>query len=77
MYMIASSQTWHEYGKNIHLYNSHKNVQANLEVIFGKRWYFILFSPLVSSPPLGDGMSFDTIMTQPGDTRRTGGTKSI
>jgi hypothetical protein len=67
-----NGQTWHEYGKNIQIYNGQKNLQSNLELIFGKRWYFILFSPLVSSSPMGDGMSFDTIMTEFGDTQRIG-----
>jgi hypothetical protein len=47
-----------------------------MEIVFGRRWYFILFSPLISSPPLGDGMSFDAIMSETGDTRRNG-TKRI
>jgi len=76
IYLIANSQTWHEYGKNIQIYNRQKNFQSNLEIVFGKRWYFILFSPLISSSPYGDGMSFDVTMIETGDTRRVG-TKRI
>lgn len=72
MIMIINGQTWHEYGKNIQIYNSQNNLQSNFETVFGKRWYFILFSPLISSPPLGDGMSFDTMMTETSDRGRIG-----
>lgn len=71
-----SGQTWHEYGKNIQIYTGQKNLQSNLEIVFGRRWYFILFSPLVSSSPYGDGMSFDMPTNEPSDTRRSG-TKRI
>jgi len=76
IYLIINGQTWHEYGKNIQIYKDQKNLQSNFEIIFGKRWYSILFSPLISSPPLGDGMSFDTISTDTGDTRRFGAKRS-
>ena len=62
--MINNGQTWYEYGKNIRIYAS----QNNLQVVFGKRWYLILFSPLVNSPPFGDGVSFDTKMMGTSDT---------
>ena len=68
MYMINNGQTWHEYGKNIRIYGSEKNFQ----VVFGKRWHLILFSPLVSSLPFGDGMSFETRMMETSDTHRFG-----
>ncbi|CAF2624602.1 unnamed protein product [Rotaria sp. Silwood2] len=70
IYLIINGQTWHEYGKNIQIYSRQKNLQANLEVVFGKRWHFMLFSPLISSSPIGDGMSFDIKMTETGDSRR-------
>ncbi|CAF0808498.1 unnamed protein product [Rotaria sordida] len=69
IYLIINGQTWHEYGKNIQIYSNQKNLQANLEIIFGKRWFFILFSPLISSPLIGDGMSFDIKMTETADAR--------
>ncbi|CAF1129183.1 unnamed protein product [Adineta ricciae] len=72
-YLIINGQTWHEYGKNIQIYNTYKNLQSNIEIVFGKRWFFVFFSPLVSSPPLGDGMTFDTTMgDDSGDIRRMG-----
>jgi hypothetical protein len=64
--MINNGQTWYEYGKNIRIYAS----ENNLQVVFGKRWYLILFSPLVSSSPFGDGMSFETRMMETSDTLR-------
>jgi len=68
IYLIINGQTWHENGKNIQIYSDKKNFQ----IVFGKQWYFILFSPLVSSPPLGDGMSFNMIVNETGDTQRIG-----
>jgi hypothetical protein len=32
--------------------------------VFGKQWYLILFSPLISSLPIGDGMTFDMNMDE-------------
>lgn len=72
IFLILNGQTWHEYGKNIQIYNREKNFQSKFDVVFGKRWFFILFSPLVSSPPLGDGMSFDMNMTETSDNTRIG-----
>lgn len=57
--LVYHGQTWYEYGKNIRIYANEKDFQANLQQIFGKRWYCILFSPLISSLPMGDGMTFD------------------
>ena len=72
-YLIINGQTWHEYGKNIQIYNAYKNLQSNIEIVFGKRWFFVFFSPLVSSPPIGDGMTFDATMSgDSGDIRRMG-----
>jgi cellulose synthase/poly-beta-1,6-N-acetylglucosamine synthase-like glycosyltransferase len=59
LFLISNSQTWHEYKKNIHIYNIGKDFQRNLGVVFGRRWYLVLFSPMVSSQPVGDGMTFD------------------
>lgn len=67
--MITNGQTWHEYGKNIHVFSGKASLQSNLEVVFGKRWNIILFSPLISSPPCGDGMSFDVAMNEMGNTQ--------
>ncbi|CAF1072565.1 unnamed protein product [Rotaria sp. Silwood1] len=69
IYLIVNGQTWHEYGKNIHIYSGQKNLQTNFEVVFGKQWYLMLFSPLISSPPIGDGMSFDIKTTETNDAR--------
>ncbi|CAF3163893.1 unnamed protein product [Rotaria socialis] len=69
IYLLANGQTWYEYGKNIHIYSSQKCLQSNLEVVFGKRWRLILLSPLIASPPCGDGVSFDIKMTQTVDSR--------
>lgn len=71
-YLMVNGQTWHEYGKRIQIYNNHKNVHATLETVLGKRWYLILFSPLIASPPLGDGMAFDMGMTETGEAHRPG-----
>jgi len=66
--MINNGQTWYEYGKNIQIYAS----QNNFQMVFGKRWYFIFFSPLVSSSPYGDGMSFETRMMETNDAKYFG-----
>jgi hypothetical protein len=76
IYLVINSQTWHEYGKNIQIYNRQKSFQSNFENVFGKQWHLILFSPLISSPPYGDGMSFDVIMTGINDSQQIG-TKRI
>lgn len=68
-YLLMNGQTWHEYGKQIAIYNSEKSIQSKFEVIFGKRWYTVLFSPLIASAPLGDGMHFDTASTGSGHAR--------
>ncbi|CAF1511028.1 unnamed protein product [Rotaria sordida] len=70
--LIKNSQTWYEYIKNIHIYKIGKSFQSNLQLVFGKRWYLILFNPLISSQPYGDGMSYDiNIMeTNPISTKR-------
>ncbi|CAF1205299.1 unnamed protein product [Rotaria sp. Silwood1] len=73
--LITNSQTWYEYNKNIHIYNIGKSFQSNLQLVFGKRWYLILFTPLISSQPYGDGMSYDmnkieTNNTQYNSTKR-------
>jgi hypothetical protein len=68
-----NGQTWHEYGKHIQMYNQYnKNLQTNFEIVFGRQWYLVLFSPLISSAPLGDGMSFDMNMSDTGDIRKIG-----
>src|SRR5690348_6835445 len=46
IYLIINCQTWYEYNKNIHLYNTRRNFQSNLRIVLGKKWYLILFSPL-------------------------------
>jgi hypothetical protein len=61
IYLIVIGQTWHEYGKRISIYNQRQRLRANIEVVFGKHWQFVFFSPMVSSAPVGDGMSFDVI----------------
>ena len=72
IYLVTKCQTWHEYGRNIRLYTGAKDLQSNLGTVFGKRWYLVLFSPLVNSPPMGDGMAFETNTGEPGYTRRSG-----
>ena len=57
--MLFHGQTWYEYGKNIRAYASEKDLQTNLQIVFGKRWYAVLFSPWISSLPMGDGMTFE------------------
>lgn len=59
LYLIINSQTWHEYKNDIQLYKTQKNLQSNFKIVLGKQWYLILFSPLISSNPIGDAMSFD------------------
>ncbi len=68
IFLILKSQTWHEYKKNIHLYNTGKSSRANLKLVLGKQWYSVLFSPLISSSPIGDGMTFDMNINE---TKRT------
>jgi hypothetical protein len=54
-----NSQTRHEYKRDIQIYKTGRNFEKNLRIVLGKQWYLILFSPLISSQPIGDGMSFD------------------
>ncbi|CAF4385962.1 unnamed protein product, partial [Rotaria sp. Silwood2] len=54
--LITDSQTWYEYNKNIYIYNIGKSFQSNLQLVFSKRWYSLLFIAPISSQPLGDGM---------------------
>ncbi|CAF4834803.1 unnamed protein product, partial [Rotaria sp. Silwood2] len=74
--LVKNSQTWYEYNKNIHIYNIGKSFQSNLQLVFGKRWYLILFTPLISSQPFGDGMSYDMNKITTNDTQHYG-TKRI
>ena len=69
LYIIINSQTWYEYKNNIRIYKIGKNFQSKFQLVFGKQWYLILFSPLIYSLPMGDGMSFDTNLDE---TRRIG-----
>lgn len=57
--MIIHGQTWYEYGKNIRTYANEKDLQNNLQIVFGKRWYLVLFSPWIHSSSIGDGMTFE------------------
>ena len=75
-FLIVKSQTWHEYQHNIHLYDTGRSLSTNLQVVLGKRWQLVLFSPLISSSPIGDGMSFDMRMMETNDSQRIG-TKRI
>ncbi len=59
LFFIINSQTWYEYKSNIQIYKTGRNFEKNLKIVLGKQWHFILFSPLISSQPIGDGMSFD------------------
>jgi len=69
-YLLIHGQTWHEYGKNIQIFNTQKHLQSNLRNVFGKRWHLTLFSPLISSVPLGDGMTFDMTTINTGDNQK-------
>ncbi|CAF1101218.1 unnamed protein product [Adineta steineri] len=71
LFLIINSQTWHEYKKNIHIYNLGKDFQSKLQGVFGRKWYLILFSPLIKSSPMGDGMVFDTNMIKTRDIQHT------
>lgn len=73
LYLIINSQTWHEYKTNIQLYKTRKNFQSNLKTVLGKKWYLVLFTPLISSYPIGDGMSFDI---NANETQRVGTKRS-
>ncbi|CAF0907602.1 unnamed protein product [Adineta ricciae] len=75
-FLIVKSQTWHEYQHNIHLYDTGRSLPTNLEVVLGKRWQLVLFSPLISSSPIGDGMTFDMRTMETNDSQRIG-TKRI
>lgn len=59
IFLVLKCQTWYEYNKNINLFDVRRKLKTNLKLVFGKQWYIIIFSPLVSSKPVGDGMSFD------------------
>jgi hypothetical protein len=62
--LILNSQTKYEYKNKIYLYQTGRNSSANLKLVLGKQWYLILFSPLISSLPIGDGMTFDMNMNE-------------
>ncbi|CAF1031413.1 unnamed protein product [Didymodactylos carnosus] len=64
-FLIYNGQTSYESVKNIKIYSM--NTKSNIEHVFGKNWHLILFSPLISSTPLGDGMTFDIYN---GDTKK-------
>lgn len=72
VHLIIHGQTWYEYGKNIQIFNTQKDPQSNLRNIFGKRWYLTLFSPLISSLPTGDGMTFEIALLNTNDNQRRG-----
>ena len=59
IFLIINSQTWHEYKRNIHLYDIGRSFSSNMQMVLGKRWYLVLFTPLIVSSPMGDGMTFD------------------
>jgi hypothetical protein len=69
IFLIVNSQTWHEYKKNIRMYNVGRGLQKNLKIVFGRQWYLVLFSPTISSQPVGDGMTFDMTLIE---TQRIG-----
>lgn len=60
LFLIANNQTYHEYQHKIHLYQTSASVADSLKLVLGKRWFLVPFSPLINSPPVGDGMSFDS-----------------
>ncbi len=70
-FLILNSQTWYERQQNIHLYNTRRSFQSNFKTVLGKNWSIIFFSPLISSQPIGDAMSFDMNEAQRIGTKHT------
>lgn len=48
----------HEIRKNISIYD--KGMKANLRDILGEKWFLVWLSPFIRSPPLSDGVHFET-----------------